>query len=138
MMQVVKLYSNSRFEAKHNEDLGYDLYAVGEHTIEPGDIAKIGVGISVCPPDGFGLFFKERSGNALKGYEVKGGVIDFGYRGEYMVLLKNGSRETIHIKEGDKIAQFVLIQNHNPEVVFVDKLEDTHRGNKGFGSSDQN
>jgi dUTP pyrophosphatase len=148
-MKVVKLYKESKFEEKKEEDLGYDCYSVvlesdqyhidqdGErcYIIEPGDIKRVSLGVKLLPNKGFGGFLKERSGKALVGLEVKGGVIDQ-YTGEFFAILKNGGKKNIRIYTGDKVCQYVIIKNYHEKVTFVEELEKTERGEKGFGSSD--
>lgn len=148
-MEVIKLYEDSQFYEKHKKDLGYDLYAVildsdeyffdkdGKKclVVGPREIVKISVGVSIGYPEGYGGFFKERSGKALEGIEVKGGVIDEQYTGEHFVILKNDGPKKVVIYAGDKIAQLVLIENVHSNVKYVNSLKETDRGSKGFGSS---
>ena len=121
---------------------GYDLYAhigdVEEFGIMPGETLMIGTGVHVRIPDGYfgGIF--ARSGLATK----KGlrpancvGVIDETYTGEIMVALHNDSKEMQVIKDGERIAQLVIIPYANVIFNQVDELEKTERGENGFGSS---
>jgi dUTP pyrophosphatase len=70
-----------------------------------------------------------------KGVKVMGGVVDFGYSNEVLVMLNNLSDDDVIIQAGDKIAQFVILPVPLAQIVEVDKLEDSERGEKGFGSS---
>lgn len=121
---------------------GYDLYAhigdMEEFGIMPGETLMIGTGVHVRIPNGYfgGIF--ARSGLATK----KGlrpancvGVIDETYTGEIMVALHNDSRDTQVIKNGERIAQLVIIPYATVIFNEVDELEKTDRGESGFGST---
>lgn len=77
----------------------------------------------------------ERSGLALKGLSVGGGIIDADYRGEIKVILRNSSDMPIRITKGMRIAQIIILPYICVELMRVNKLDDTERGEKGFGSS---
>jgi dUTP pyrophosphatase len=79
--------------------------------------------------------FCPRSGLAGKGIDLGAGVIDSGYRGEVRILLINKSGENYCVKEGDKIAQMLLLPVYNDKVVEMDELPPSERDIKGFGSS---
>jgi dUTP pyrophosphatase len=121
---------------------GYDLYAhingIEELGIMPGETIMIGTGVHVRIPNGYfgGIF--ARSGLATK----KGlrpancvGVIDETYTGEIMVALHNDSKDTQVIKNGERIAQLVIIPYATVIFNEVDELEKTDRGESGFGST---
>lgn len=121
---------------------GYDLYAhigdMEEFGIMPGETLMIGTGVHVRIPNGYfgGIF--ARSGLATK----KGlrpancvGVIDETYTGEIMVALHNDSRDVQVIKNGERIAQLVIIPYATVIFNEVDELEKTDRGEYGFGST---
>ena len=77
-----------------------------------------------------------RSGLAVKHFiDTGAGVIDSDYRGQVKVLLFNHSDVDFEIKEGDRIAQLVIERIYTPEIVVVEELEETIRGEGGFGSS---
>ena len=77
-----------------------------------------------------------RSGLAVKHFiDTGAGVIDSDYRGQVKVLLFNHSEMDFEIKEGDRIAQLVIERIYTPEVVVVEELKETIRGEGGFGSS---
>ena len=77
-----------------------------------------------------------RSGLAVKHFiDTGAGVIDSDYRGQVKVLLFNHSEVDFEIKEGDRIAQLVLERIYTPEILVVDKLEESVRGAGGFGST---
>ena len=120
-------------------DAGLDLYAAEEAVLGPGERASIGTGIAVEIPDGQAGLVLPRSGLAARhGIALVNapGLIDSGYRGEIRVLLLNTDREEpFDVAAGDRIAQLVLVGVHTPEVVEVDELALSERGDGGFGSS---
>jgi len=136
-------------------DAGYDLFSTEYVTLEPFQRKLISTGINVEIPEGFYGRIAPRSGLACKkGIDVMAGVIDSGYRGEIKVLLINfnfegynlmpstyeamfGSANRIEIKPGDRIAQLIIEKCHNVEWKSMQTLEESQRGEQGFGSSGQ-
>lgn len=123
---------------------GMDLCAIVPQNmkwiaIPPGRAKMIHTGIAMSIPDGyFGAIFA-RSGLALKeGLRPANcvGVVDSDYRGEIMVPLRNDSDVSKYIKEGERIAQMVFIPYERAELEIVDGLDETERGEGGFGSTD--
>lgn len=119
---------------------GWDLYAATDKPIEiyPHETVKVGTGLAVeLPTMTFGAIYA-RSGLATKqGLRPANcvGVVDSDYRGEIIVALHNDTNEFQMVPAGSRIAQFI-VQNYVPvEWHEVDKLSDTDRGEKGFGSS---
>ncbi len=119
---------------------GYDLYAATSDIIDiaPHSTVKIGTGIACeLPENTFGALFA-RSGLATK----KGlrpanavGVIDSDYRGEIIVALHNDTNENATIKAGERIAQLIIIPFVSVEFNTINVLNETERGNNGFGST---
>jgi len=142
-MKVKKISKNAKLPTRAYENaLGYDLYAIEDTFIPAVDenggigMAKVRTGIAIELPPMWGAFIKDRSSMATKRRLIAvAGVIDNDYRGEIMVCLENHSGRPQEIKAGEKIAQLVLIPIANFEVVEVDELSETKRGEKGFGSS---
>lgn len=123
----------------HHGDAGFDLRAVEAARLEPGERASVGTGIAVEIPEGSAGLVLPRSGLAAKhGISVVNapGLIDAGYRGEIRVLLLNTDRaEPFEIEPGDRIAQLVIVEVGDDEPVEVDSLEESARGDGGFGST---
>ena len=106
--------------------------------IPPNDTVKIGTGFSFQPPEGYcGLIFA-RSGMATK-YGLapanKVGVCDEDYTGEYIVALHNDSNFAQYIEHGERIAQLMFVPYEQANLIEVDELDETKRGNGGFGST---
>ena len=121
----------------HSGDLGYDLYAMEDDTIAPGQKMKVSTGISFQFPDTWGGFVKDRSSMATKTtLETIGGVIDNGYTGELFVMFANYGTQVQYIKQGSKIAQLILIPVANFKLEEVEEVSSNDgRDNKGFGST---
>ena len=130
------------------ESAGWDLYAniPEELNIAEGETYLVGTGIAMEIPKGYmGLIFA-RSGLATKcnlAPANKVGVVDSDYRGEIKVALHRHFGEAsesteynlVKVKPGDRIAQLVLVPYLNYEMELVDELDDTERGDGGFGST---
>jgi dUTP pyrophosphatase len=123
----------------HADDAGYDLHALHAARIEPGARAKLRTGIAIELPEGHAGLVLPRSGLAARhGIALVNapGLIDACYRGELQVLLLNTDRDgAFEIAAGDRIAQLVVVAVAAPEVVEVDALAATQRGEGGFGST---
>ena len=117
---------------------GMDLYADEDMVLIPGERKAVSTGIAMALPPGHEGQVRPRSGNALKlGLTVLNspGTVDPDYRGEVKVILINLSAVVQAIKRGDRIAQLVIAKFEPPEVFEVDTLDDTARGEGGFGST---
>jgi len=123
----------------HDDDAGYDLRASEAATLPPGGRASVGTGVAVAIPDGHAGLVLPRSGLAARhGISLVNapGLIDAGYRGEVRVLLLNTDREaSFEVTPGDRIAQLVIVRHEAPELAEVDSLDETVRGDGGFGST---
>lgn len=118
---------------------GYDLYACtgrGETVIAPHTTAMIGTGLACAVPTGyFGALFA-RSGLAAKeGLRPANcvGVLDSDYRGEIMIALHNDSSQERTVRDGERIAQMVVMPYLSVSFSQVRELEETERGAGGFG-----
>ena len=120
------------------EAAGFDLHSVEDVVIAPNERKLIGTGLSFEIPTGYEIQIRPRSGLAYKhGITVLNspGTIDSDYRGEIKVLLINHSNESFEIKVGERIAQAVIQEVIQATFEEVEELNDTARGNKGFGST---
>lgn len=149
-MNFKRLYDSAIVPTRGSDyAAGYDLYACGyenqmynaeswEIFVNPGDTIKINTGIAVAIPNCFFGGIYARSGLACKqglAPANKVGVIDADYRGELIVCLYNQSSVPKKISKGDRIAQLII----QPYVAFelneVENLDNTNRGDGGFGST---
>ncbi len=120
-----------------NAEAFYSLAnVVTELIIYPGGRALIPTGIKMALPAGFEAQVRPRSGLALKyGITVLNtpGTIDADYRGDVGVVLVNHGTEPFIVNQGDRIAQLVISQITQAQFVPVDELNETNRGDGGFG-----
>ncbi len=119
---------------------GADLYACMDEsvTIGAGETAFIHTGIAMAIPTGLVGLIYARSGLACKkglAPANKVGVIDSDYRGEIMVALHNHSREAIVVESGERVAQMVIAPYVFADYEEVSDLDETKRGEGGFGST---
>lgn len=158
----VKLDENAKMPQKaHSSDAGWDLFApedfvvpatrnvistatimqgydvVGYKPVEKPNIGSITVntGVHIQIPDGYVGMIKSKSGLNVKHGLIAEGTIDANYTGSIVVKLYNLSSEPYHFKKHDKITQIVVIPIPQTELIEVDELDDTERGENGFGSS---
>lgn len=119
----------------HPTDAGYDLLSPCEAFIHPGSDVVIDTGVHIAIPEGYVGFLKSKSGLNVKHGITSEGVIDSGYTGSIRVKLYNNGLGAYHIGAGDKITQLVILPILTPDLEQVDDLEDTERGDGGFGST---
>lgn len=117
-------------------DAGMDLFCLEDYVLPPGERYAFKTGIAAEIPTGYFIRFAPKSGLALKsGIDVMAGIVDEGYRGEWVVVLINLGNEPKEFKARDKIAQAILSPYSQAEVVTVEELSETQRGSGGFGST---
>ena len=122
-------------ERAHETDAGADLRAPHDVTVGARGSVVIDTGVHIeLPPNTVGML-KSKSGLNVKHGITSEGVIDVGYTGSIQVKLYNHSDKAYEVKAGDKISQLVVMPILIPSFELVDELEDTERGNNGFGSS---
>ena len=105
-------------------------------TISPGKRALISTGLFMEIPSGYEVQIRARSGLAVKhGIGLTNGIgtIDSDYRGEIKVALINWGEEDFVVNDGDRIAQMVVCRYENVDIVEVEELTETARGEGGFG-----
>ena len=140
MRLLVKRLSN---DAKvpgyaHEGDSGMDLFAAENAELQPGERKAVKTGLSVAVPKGYEVQVRPKSGLALShGITVLNtpGTIDSGYRGEIMVIMANLGEKAYKVEKGRKIAQMVVSKVEEAKVLEVDDLDETSRGDGGFGST---
>lgn len=164
-IKVKRLHPDAVIPTKaHANDSGFDLVAVEDTIIEPGETALIKTGLAFELPAGFEMQIRPRSGVTLKTkLRVQLGTIDASYRGEVGVIVDNihrvigdventtrlviglnGHNEIIDewnldgtyiIRKGDRIAQAIIQRLPDVELIEVEALGDSERGAGGFGST---
>ncbi len=119
-------------------DAGVDLFARDGGVLGPGERGHVPTGIAVAIPEGFVGLITPRSGLATRhGISLVNspGVLDSGFRGEIHVVVINQGSEGFTYRRGDRIAQLVVVPFVTQELVVVDELPDSGRGDGGFGST---
>lgn len=161
-VRVKKLRDDAVIPVKaHPTDAAYDLCVCEDITLLPGEYVKAGTGLAFAIPEGWRGMIYPRSGLGCKGLTLKNtvGVIDSSYRGEVKLPLFNnnptyawrhstgpvfGTEMTelvpntegiIHVHKGDRVAQMCIELVPDSALVEVEELDETERGQGGFGSS---
>jgi dUTP diphosphatase len=123
----------------YSGDAGLDLSSCERVELGPGERALVPTGLAVAIPEGYAGYVQPRSGLAAKhGISIVNtpGLVDSGYRGELLVNLFNtDTREPFVVEPGMRIAQLVILELPEVELVEVDELPESERGVRGFGSS---
>lgn len=119
----------------HETDAGLDIYAKERKLIRANSSAVFDTGVHVELPVGTVGMLKSKSGLNVKHGLTSEGVIDVGYTGSICVKLYNLSQTDYIVEVGDKISQLVILPILTPDLEQVESLEDTDRGNGGFGST---
>jgi dUTP pyrophosphatase len=126
-------------ERAYAGDAGLDLAACDRVELGPGERAIVGTGLAVAIPEGYAGFVQPRSGLAdHHGITIVNspGLIDSGYRGEIKVILLNTDRgKSFTVEQGMRVAQLVILEVPELELVASDELPETERGPRGHGSS---
>lgn len=122
----------------HEGDAGVDLYSVEDLTLQSGERKLVPTGIQLSFPRGYEAQVRPKSGLALKqGLSVLNtpGTVDHGYRGEVGVIVVNLGHEQVEIKKGTKVAQMIFNKIEEAEFEEAQDLDETRRGEGGFGST---
>ena len=120
----------------HSGDAGMDMYASEDVHIRKGERAKVPTGIAMGIPEGYVGLVWDKSGLSINhGLKTLGGVIDAGYRGEIIIGIANLSSEDYTLEKGHKVAQLLIQKIESPVVEEAIELKDSHRGEKGLGST---
>lgn len=119
----------------HQTDAGYDLYSREDKIIPARGSATFDTGVHIQLDIGTVGMLKSKSGLNVKHSITSEGVIDAGYTGSIVAKLYNHSDTDYSVKTGDKITQLVILPIITPTLNVVDNLDETDRGNQGFGSS---
>ena len=116
--------------------VGYDLYSNCDGVIAKGERGVVSTGIAISLPPGVYGRVAPRSGLAMKnGIQIGAGVIDPDYTGEISVIIFNMGDNDFEVKKGARIAQLILERCETPPVEEIGLLQETLRGEGGFGST---
>lgn len=127
-------------ERAHKDDAGYDIFTPKDFVLHgmvsnSAGMSVVDTGVHVEIPQGYVGILKSKSGLNVNCNITGTGVIDSGYTGSIKVKLYNHGVEDHRFKKGDKIIQLVIYPIYTPDLEIVDELDDTERGNNGFGST---
>lgn len=132
------LYTGTEPTRAYRDDAGLDLYVHGDHTVEPGAYCDVDLNVRIKTPPGYWVLLTGRSSTMRnRRLLVAQGVIDPGYVGPLYAGVTNMGTEPVEIKHGERIAQLIAFRNETErlQLVEVDELPGTERGDRGFGSS---
>lgn len=122
-------------ERAHAQDAGLDIRTPKRLIVHSYRSLVVDTGVHVQLPPGTVGMLKSKSGLNVKFDLTNEGVIDEGYTGSIVVKLYNNGPGTVELPEGSKISQLVILPVLRPGLELVDELEDTERGENGFGST---
>ena len=124
-----------RPERAHSDDAGMDLRSPVDVIVKPHASVEIDTGVHVAIPHGFVGMIRSKSGLMVHHEITTDGTVDCGYTGSIHVKLFNHGDWHYTVRRGDKITQLVITPIIAPDIEIVSALEETERGNSGFGSS---
>jgi dUTP pyrophosphatase len=136
-LSVKKLDNQAKLPSyAHPGDAGLDIFCNEEYILKPKERHLFTTGIQIAlPKNTVGLIW-DKSGLAVNnGIKTMAGVIDEGYRGEVKVLIINLSDQAYKVEKFSKIAQMIIQEKVNVVVKEANDLNNTKRGENGFGSS---
>lgn len=119
----------------HTDDAGLDLFTPVDFFVGPQQRFTLWTGVRMQLPKGTCGLIRSKSGLMKKKGIITDGVIDAGYTGQIGVTLINTTNKKVWFEKGDKVAQIVIFPVEYPNLVLTDVLEETERGEDGFGSS---
>ncbi len=136
--RLSKKVSLPKYETNGSSAMDLAAHVESNVNVDPGKIAMIPTGLAVSIPKGFEIQIRPRSGLALKkkiSILNTPGTIDSDYRGEIKIILINLGDEPFLVENGLRIAQMAVCPVENAQLVEVDDLNKTERGEGGFGST---
>lgn len=134
-MKVKLEHDAFRPERAHDTDAGYDLRACRGKKIDAYESKVFDTGVHVQIPHGYCGIIVSKSGLNVNQNITSTGLIDEGYTGTIKVKLYNHGESEYCVKRGDKISQLVIVPYLAEEIELVDRLDETERGDRGFGST---
>jgi dUTP pyrophosphatase len=137
-MKVQKASHDSILPSRATEGAGaYDCYADMDAELYPGESQKVLLGFRAEVPAGHVALLVPRSSTGSRGMHLANGtgVIDSDFRGVFIANIINRSDDWMKIQRGDRICQMLIVPVALPELLEVDALSETARGEGGFGST---
>jgi dUTP pyrophosphatase len=136
-LKFVKISDKARVPTKGSPlAAGFDLYSASDITVAAHGKAIVPTDLKVAVPPGTYGRVAPRSGLAAKNFiDIGAGVVDEDYRGPLSVVLFNHADSPFEVKQGDRVAQLICEKIVCPRLMEVESLDDTARGESGFGST---
>jgi dUTP pyrophosphatase len=136
-IKIKKLNSEAKLPTHgHEGDAGMDFYSIAEVVFAPHGQMRVHTGVACEIPEGYvGLIWDKSSVSFNKGLKVMGGVIDASFRGELVMSLYNTTDHEQVIEQGHKMAQMIIQKYEHCDILEVDELSDTVRGEGREGST---
>lgn len=136
-LKVKKLHKDAKLPTHgHPGDASIDFYSIDDVVFLPGKQERVHTGVAVEIPDGHvGLIWDKSSISFNMGLKVMGGVIDSSFRGELVMSLLNTKNEKIVLEKGYKVAQMLIQKFEHCDILEVDELSQTVRGEGREGST---
>lgn len=123
------------FQYTREEDACMDMFSLIDKTLYAGETAIIPTGIILEIPTGFEGIVRGRSGLASNGIYVHLGTIDENYVGDIGIIITNNSNKLFHVVRGSRLAQFTIKPVYRVDLIEVQEIKNTERGENGYGSS---
>lgn len=137
-IKVKRLHSDAIMPTRaYQDDAGTDLYATEDVYIETHDKKLVGCGLAFEIPSGWHMQIHTRSSYSKRNLRCHLGIIDAGYRDEVKIMIFNDGMEDQIIKKGEKFCQLIFLPVPKIDFIESDILNESDRGQKGFGSSDK-
>lgn len=136
-IKVKKLDTNAKLPMYgHPGDAGMDIFALEDVVFLPGKQMRVRTGIAFEIPLGYvGLVWDKSSISFNNGLKIMGGVIDSGFRGEFVASLFNTTTEIQEIKKGQKFTQMLIQKIESPDIIEANELSSSVRGEGREGST---
>lgn len=137
-LKIKKLSKNAKIPTYgHEGDACFDLYALEDYVVKPGEILMVKTGLAIAIAEGYEMQVRPRSGLATKGLIIPNSpcTIDAGYRGEIKTPVATITDKAIIIRAGDRYAQATIKPIWRVIFQEVDELPPSERGEGGFGST---
>jgi dUTP pyrophosphatase len=132
-VQFQRIHPEAKLPSRaHPTDGAYDVYLVEDVTVAPMSATRVRLGFAAAIPDGY---FARLTGRSSTQFFVREGLIDSGYRGEWLVPVQNLGTQPIALRAGERIGQMVLHKVIEVEWEEVTELPPSDRGARGFGST---
>lgn len=137
ILKIKKLNKDARLPTHgHPGDAGMDFYALEDVVFLPRKQMRVRTGVAIEIPEGHvGLIWDKSSVSFNMGLKIMGGVIDAGFRGEVVMSLLNTSDNEVILEKGYKVAQMIIQKFEDCDILEVDEISDTVRGEGREGST---